>query len=85
VRPGIEPGQAPDDTAGVGADGVLNAMTNGVAWGCFQDQRRGRLMPGYTCDMTVLSADPLRARPDELLKARVQLVVINGAVAWRPR
>src|SRR6185295_4637455 len=58
----------------VDAASVLNAMTCGAAWGCFQEDRRGRLMPGYQCDMTVLSLDPLHAEPSEVLKSRVKLV-----------
>ncbi len=69
----------------VDAGSALNAMTCGAAWGCFQEDRRGRLMPGYQCDMTVLSLDPLKADPKDVLKSRVKLVVVNGEVAWRPK
>ena len=45
----------------------------------------GRLTPGFQCDMTVLSVDPLACKPAELLQARVKLVVINGETVWRAR
>jgi predicted amidohydrolase YtcJ len=85
VRPGSELLENMSTWQSVEAGSALNAMTCGAAWGCFQEDRRGKLMPGFQCDMTVLSCDPLRAKPEELLKARVKLVVINGEVVWRPR
>ena len=85
VRPGAEYLDALKDWETVDAGSVLGAMTCGAAWACFQEQRRGRLMPGFQCDMTVLSIDPLAAEPKDVLRARVRLVVINGESVWRSR
>lgn len=85
VRPGAELLEDMTTWQAVDPGSALNAMTGGAAWGCFQEERRGRLMPGFQCDMTVLSSDPLRAKPEGVLKARVKLVVINGEVVWRSR
>jgi len=85
VRPGAELLEGADTWQAVDAASALNAMTSGAAWGCFQEQRRGRLMQGFQCDMTVLSLDPLQAKPEDVLRARVKLVVINGDVVWRAR
>ncbi len=62
---------------------ALSGFTSGAAWASRQDERRGRLQPGYACDLTVLGLDPTQCAPAELLKDSVRLVVINGVVAWR--
>jgi len=85
VRPGSDTLEDMNAWKAVDPGSALNAMTCGAAWGCFQEDRRGRLMPGYACDMTVLSCDPLHAKPEDVLKAKIKLVVINGEVVWRPK
>jgi len=84
-RPGADSLEEGKSWKSVDGASVLNAMTCGAAWGCLQEDRRGKLMPGYQCDMTVLSLDPLRAEPNEVLRSRVKLVVINGDVAWHAK
>ncbi len=64
---------------------ALAGFTSGAAFAAFQDDRRGRLEPGYACDMTILSVDPVSAEPEELLKGSARATVINGAVVWRAR
>jgi predicted amidohydrolase YtcJ len=61
---------------------ALAGYTSGPAFAAFQEDRRGRLVPGYFCDMTVISVDPTRCAPEDLLQAKVLLTVINGAVVW---
>ncbi len=85
TRPGSDLLENMDSWQSVDAGSALNAMTCGAAWGCFQEDRRGRLMPGFQCDMTVLSLDPLKSKPEDVLKSRVKLVVVNGDVVWRAR
>ncbi len=85
TRPGADLLENMDSWQSVDAGSALNAMTCGAAWGCFQEDRRGRLMPGFQCDMTVLSLDPLKSKPEDVLKSRVKLVVVNGDVVWRAR
>jgi predicted amidohydrolase YtcJ len=48
-----------------------------------QDDRRGRLLPGYAADLTVLDVDPLRGEARALLDARVLLTIVNGRVLQR--
>jgi hypothetical protein len=64
---------------------ALAGFTSGAAYAAFQDDRRGRLEPGYACDMSVLSVDPITAEPEQLLKGSVRATVVNGAVVWRAR
>lgn len=63
---------------------ALAGFTSGAAYACRQEDRRGRLAPGFACDLTVLDVDPTRCEPSALLKARILLTVINGRIVWRP-
>jgi predicted amidohydrolase YtcJ len=65
-------------------DGVsaLSGFTIGAAYACHQEDRRGRLLPGYGCDMTVLTVDPTSCDPEALLKARVLATVVNAEMVW---
>ncbi len=62
---------------------ALAGFTSGAAWAARQDDRRGRLLPGYACDLTVLGVDPTTCEPADLLTDSVRMTVINGRVAWR--
>lgn len=81
------PGDSPDEglSADQTLDGIaaLGGFTSGAAHAAHQDERRGRLLPGYATDMTVLTIDPVTCAPEELLSARVTMTIINGAIVWR--
>jgi hypothetical protein len=80
------PGQPPDGfrpDQRLDARETLTAFTWGAARATRQEDRRGRLLPGYAADLTVLDIDPLRCAPDELLRARVTQTLINGRVVYR--
>jgi predicted amidohydrolase YtcJ len=59
---------------------ALAVFTLGASAAIGQDDRRGRLEPGYGADLTVLDVDPLRAEARALLGARVLFTVVNGRV-----
>jgi predicted amidohydrolase YtcJ len=50
----------------VSIEAALEAFTVNPAWLACEEDRRGRLRPGFLADLTVLSADPLTTPPDEL-------------------
>lgn len=81
------PGDAPDKVlpADQSLDGIaaLAGFTSGAAYAAHQDERRGRLLPGYATDMTVLTIDPVTCAASDLTKAKVTMTVINGEVVWR--
>lgn len=64
---------------------ALAAFTSGAAYAAFQDDRRGRLLPGFACDVTVVSVDPTTCPADDLRRAKVLMTVVNGQIAWRAR
>ncbi len=61
---------------------ALAAFTCGAARAAHQEDRRGRLLPGYFADLTVLDVDPLECVPAQLLSARVTATVINGELVY---
>jgi predicted amidohydrolase YtcJ len=61
---------------------ALAGYTSGAAFAAFQEDRRGRLAPGYFCDMTVMTVDPTKCKTEALASAHVVMTVINGAVVW---
>ncbi|MFT5049063.1 MAG: putative amidohydrolase YtcJ [Chlamydiales bacterium] len=65
---------------------AVAAFTSGAASACFQESRRGRLSPGYGCDMTVLDRDPMgldAMGANVLLETVVEMTVIQGEVVYR--
>ncbi len=64
---------------------ALAGFTSGAAYACHQENRRGRLLPGFACDLTVLSVDPVACDPAALLSAHVAMTVINGEIVWRAK
>lgn len=64
---------------------ALAGFTSGAAYACRQEDRRGRLLPGYFADLTILDVDPTTCEPAALKGARARMTVINGAIVWRAR
>lgn len=83
AAPSGEPhdGYRPDQR--LSASEALAAFTTGAAYAAHQEDRRGRLLPGYFADLTVLDVDPLECAPVQLLRARALMTVVNGEVVYR--
>jgi predicted amidohydrolase YtcJ len=64
---------------------ALSGFTSGAAYACHQEDRRGRLLPGYGCDITVLDVDPVTCDPAALKTAHVLMTIVNGEVVWRAK
>lgn len=88
LDPKLPPGVSGDDGLSIAtptADDALSGFTSGPAWAARQENRRGRLKPGFAADLTVFSADP-RGASDSAAKGAVpRLVLVNGAVVWRAK
>ncbi len=61
---------------------ALAAFTTGAAWAGFSEAELGRLKEGYLADITVLSEDPMKASPGELIGAKVMLTIVQGELAY---
>ncbi len=64
------------------ARAALRAFTTGAAFAAREEEQRGKLLPGYHADLTVLDVDPLTCEPRALLAAKVLMTVIDGEVVY---
>jgi predicted amidohydrolase YtcJ len=66
----------------VDVETALRAYTVNNAWAAGQEDRRGRVAPGFLADLTVLDRDPTRVRPEEIKELKVLLTVVGGRVVY---
>jgi predicted amidohydrolase YtcJ len=65
---------------------ALRLYTAGPAHAAFAEDRVGVLKPGYLADVTVVDRDLFKADPQGVLKAEVEMTVVDGAVVYeKPR
>jgi len=57
---------------------ALAGFTSGAAHAAHEERLRGRLLPGYAADLSVLSVDPVTCEPRALLDARVLATIVDG-------
>jgi hypothetical protein len=63
-------------------DEALRAYTSGAAYAAFEEDRKGRIAPGYWADVTVLSRDLRSAPPAEIPDAAVRYTIVGGLIAY---
>jgi predicted amidohydrolase YtcJ len=59
---------------------AINAYTRSSAWFSFEEDRRGRLIPGAYADLAVLSADYFAVPEDEIGSTTSDLTIVGGRV-----
>ncbi len=62
---------------------ALKAFTLWPAYGAFEEQERGSIAVGKRADFTVLSADIMTIPPEEILRTRNVMTIINGEIVYR--
>jgi len=67
------------------AQDALAGFTQGAAYAVHEEAERGRLALGYHADLTVLSVDPIRCEPADLLSAKVLMTVVDGEIVFDAR
>jgi predicted amidohydrolase YtcJ len=80
---GQPPGGFPDADQRLTLAEALAAFTSGAARAARQEEVRGKLLPGYYADLTVLDRDPFAGPAEELLAAQVKMTVVSGRVVYR--
>ncbi|MHC5537942.1 amidohydrolase, partial [Singulisphaera rosea] len=90
---GIYAGLAREDESGNPAGGwhpdqklsieeTLRGFTSGAAYAAFEEDRLGILKPGMRADLTIVDRDLFKAKPIEVLKARVVMTVLDGEIVY---
>ena len=57
---------------------ALRGMTHWAAYAQFEDQEKGRLLPGYLADFTILSDDLMQAEERNLTQIKATAVFVSG-------
>jgi hypothetical protein len=61
---------------------ALALFTTDAAYAAFEEDRRGKIAPGYDADLTVLTADPMTVPAREIPAIRPALVIVGGRVVF---
>lgn len=75
---GFQAGEAIDRRA------ALLGMTLWAARAAFEEKEKGSLEPGKAADWVWLDTDLMRANPNQLLKAGIRAVFVDGKQVYRP-
>ena len=59
---------------------ALALFTSDAAYAAFEEDRRGRVAPGYDADLTVLASDPMATPAREIPSIAVTLTIVGGRV-----
>jgi predicted amidohydrolase YtcJ len=65
------------------AEQALAMYTTSAAYASFEENIKGAIAPGRLADMVILSADPLKAPPEQIKDIRAEMTILNGKVAWQ--
>ncbi|UCD37729.1 MAG: amidohydrolase family protein, partial [Fidelibacterota bacterium] len=61
---------------------ALKSLTTWAAFAAVEDSTRGKILPGYDADLTVLPINPVNCDPKALLDAQVLMTIVDGQVVW---
>ena len=64
---------------------ALRAYTLGGAYFSFDEKIKGSIEVGKYADLTVLSHNPLRIRPDKIKNIKVEMTIVGGRVVYSAR
>ncbi len=61
---------------------ALRAYTLDAAYGEFDENIKGSIVPGKLADLTIVSKDIMKIPEDEILSTKVSMTIINGEVVY---
>ena len=67
----------------VDAATALELYTAGGAYAGFEENISGRVEVGFRADLTVLDGNPVTCKPQELLKMKALMTIVNGRVVYQ--
>jgi predicted amidohydrolase YtcJ len=66
----------------IDAEDAIKAYTYGGAYATFEENKKGRLLPGEYADMIVLDSDPTTIDPNKIYDIKVLTTIVNGKVVF---
>ena len=82
-RPPGERKRRPYDDEALDGLAALEGYTTAAARTIGEEDRLGRIRPGFAADLTVFAEDPVDSDPDDLPALPVVLTVVDGEVVYR--
>ena len=82
-RPPGERDRSPYDDEAIDGLAALEGYTTNAAVTIGEQERLGRIRPGFAADLTVFADDPVECDPDDLPELPVVLTVVDGDVVHR--
>jgi len=73
----------PEERLSVGE--ALEAYTIDAAYFSFEEQVKGSIEVGRYADLTVLSHNPLKAKPEKIKTIKVEMTIVDGKVVYSAR
>jgi hypothetical protein len=61
---------------------ALSLFTSAGAWVGFEEERKGRIVPGMFADLVILDGDITTVAPEEIGGMTVHATIIDGRVVW---
>jgi predicted amidohydrolase YtcJ len=80
ARPGGGAAWQPQER--ISMDDCIAAYTEGSAYAEFAEKDKGRIAVGQLADIIVLSADPIKVSPADILKITVLKTFVGGRQVW---
>jgi len=62
---------------------ALKMFTSWAAFGGFNEDKRGKILPGYDADLTILSKDILSISVDDILSTKILYTIVNGEIVYK--
>lgn len=67
----------------IDAEEAIKAYTYAGAYTTFEENKKGRLMPGQFADIVVLNADPTKVNPDDIKNITVNATIAGGKIVYQ--
>jgi len=71
-----------DGDEGVSVLDALKIHTKNGAYTSFEEEIKGTLEEGKLADLAVLSEDPFKVKPEEIVRIQVEMTIIGGEVVF---
>jgi len=67
----------------IDAEDGIKAYTYAGAYATFEENKKGKLQPGFFADMVVLDADPTSTVPDDIRNIKVNFTIVAGKIVYQ--